>query len=117
MYAEHDMDMALTEYADYLRADYSRWTTQPRVAAVRSADEAGVIRYDIEFKRGQKFIKVINKDSTGSRSVHSFVCVKAHDKWAVGDILKAASWAAPAKNFRRGNVLQQDWSATRWTGA
>jgi hypothetical protein len=106
MYAEHDMDMALTEYADHLRADYGRWL-----------GEEGVIRYDVEFKRGQKFIKVINKDSGGGRSVHSFVCVKAHDKWAVGDILKAAGWAQPAKNFARGNVLRQDWSATRWTGA
>jgi len=106
MYAEHDMDMALTEYADYLRSDYGRWL-----------GEEGVIRYDVEFKRGQKFIKVINKDSGGGRSVHSFVCVKAHDKWAVGDILKAASWAQPAKNFARGNVLRQEWTNTRWTGA
>jgi hypothetical protein len=106
MYAEHDMDMALTEYADHLRADYGRWS-----------GEGNVVRYDVEFKRGQKFIKVINTDSFGGRRVHSFVCVKAHDKWAVGDILKAAGWAAPAKNFARGNVLSKDYGATRWTGA
>jgi hypothetical protein len=105
MYAEHDMDMALTEYADYLINDYKRW---------RQTDE---FYYMIEMKRGQKFIKVINKDNAGHRSVHSFVCVKAHDKWQVGDILKAASWASPAKNFARGNVLRQEWSAVHWTGA
>jgi hypothetical protein len=106
MYAEHDMDMALTECADYLRADYGRWT-----------NESGLVPYDVEFKRGQKFVKVINKSNGGHRSVHSFVCVKAHDQWQVGDILKAASWASPAKNFRRGNVLRQEWSAVHWTGA
>ena len=106
MYAEPDMDMALTEYADYLRADYGRWT-----------NESGLVPYDVEFKRGQKFVKVINKSNGGHRSVHSFVCVKAHDQWQVGDILKAASWASPAQNFRRGNVLRQEWSAVHWTGA
>ena len=106
MYAEHDMDMALTEYADYLREDYNRWTNR-----------SGLVPYDVEFSRGQKFIKVINKSNGDHRSVHSFVCVKAHDKWQVGDILKAASWAAPAKNFRRGNVLRQEWSQVHWTGA
>jgi hypothetical protein len=106
MYAEHDMDMALTEYADYLRSDYGRWT-----------NESGLVRYDVEFSRGQKFIKVINKDSGGGRSVHSFICIKEHSNWVVGDILKAASWAQPAKNFARGNVLRKDYGATRWTGA
>jgi hypothetical protein len=50
-------------------------------------------------------------------SVHSFVCRKAHDNWKVGDVLKAASWAQPAKNFVRGNVLTQQYiNPVRWTG-
>jgi hypothetical protein len=106
MYAEHDMDLALTEYADHLRADYIRWS---------GADEAW--RYDIEFQRGKKFIRVVKVFSGTCRGAHSFVCIQAHDGWHVGDILKAASWSAPAKNFPRGNVLDRTWAATRWTGA
>jgi hypothetical protein len=113
MYAEHDMDMALTEYADYLKADYHGWgETDAQRARIDLAND-----YDITFQRGQKFIKVVHIGRGNHRSVHSFICIKAHDKWAVGDILKAASWASPAKNFRRGNVLRQEWSAVHWTGA
>jgi hypothetical protein len=32
-----------------------------------------------------------------------------------GDILKAASWAAPARNFPRGNVFKE--YRVSWTGA
>ena len=105
MYAEHDMDMALTEYADHLKADYISWSNNNNFGM-----------YDVTFNRGQKFIKVVMKNNPGSLSAHSFVCIKAHDQWQVGDILKAASWAAPAKNFVRGNVLRQDLKNTRWAG-
>ena len=59
---------------------------------------------------GQKFIKVTNNGS-----VKAFV-VKADDgKFKMGDILKASSWKAPAKNRARGNVLEADYSI-QWTG-
>ena len=59
---------------------------------------------------GQKFIKVTNNGS-----VKAFV-VKADDgKFKMGDILKASSWRAPAKNSARGNVLEAGYSI-QWTG-
>lgn len=102
---EHDMDIALTMYADHLIADYNKWTSRIRVDR------------EIRFERGRKFIKVVSVEDT-QRSVHSFICIKAHDKWKVGDILKAATWAQPAKNFARGNVLNpQSYMTIAWTGA
>ena len=47
---------------------------------------------------GRRYAKIVKNDSGGSRSVHSFV-----DR-TNGDILKAATWAAPAKHAR-GSVL------------
>lgn len=101
---EHDLDIALTMYADHLKADYNKGNKH--AAAL-----------DVTFERGRKFIKVTKK-SWDSRSVHSFICIVAHDQWKVGDILKAASWAQPAKNFARGNVLKpHTYMFHRWTGA
>jgi len=101
MYSENDIDLALTEYMNAIQADYSKFNGKAYASL------------NITINRGSKFYKVV----TGN-SVHSFVCRKAHDQWKVGDVLKAASWAQPAKNFIRGNVLSQTYiSPVRWTGA
>jgi hypothetical protein len=33
-----------------------------------------------------------------------------------GEILKSASWKAPARNFGRGNVLTGEFKHIRWAG-
>ena len=103
---EYDLDIALTMYADHLKADYTKWNRD-------LCDN----KFDVTFERGRKFIKVV-KTSWGSRSVHSFICIQPHGKFQFGDILKAAGWAAPAKNFARGNVLDpKSYANHKWTGA
>jgi hypothetical protein len=103
---EYDLDIALTMYADHLKADYNKWN-----------QDVSDAKFDVTFERGRKFIKVV-KTSWGSRSVHSFICIQPHGKFQFGDILKAASWAQPAKNFARGNVLDpSSYSNHKWTGA
>jgi hypothetical protein len=67
---------------------------------------------NVRFQEGSKFIKVI----TGS-SVHSFIVKEDSGKFKKGDILKAASWAAPAKNFSRGNILTKEYGIISWAGA
>jgi hypothetical protein len=66
---------------------------------------------NLRIDEGTKYLKVVSKGS-----VHSFIVIKADAKFKVGDILKAASWAAPARNFARGNVITGSY-VTRWTGA
>jgi hypothetical protein len=68
-------------------------------------------RFGIEFDEGSKYVKVVSI-SWGSRSVHSFVEKKT------GDIWRAASWKAPARNFARGNVFDENTykNRTTWTG-
>lgn len=114
MYQEHDMDMALTEYMDKIQADYNKFQgkTNDWLKSVNSGFEPECKQLNITFVRGSKFFKCVVNNSA-----HSFICRKAHDNWQVGDVLKAASWAAPAKNFVRGNVLTQTFERLSWTGA
>jgi hypothetical protein len=66
----------------------------------------------ISYKAGSKYIKVVT-----SNSVWGFVVNTDNDKkFKRGDILKAAGYAAPARNFPRGNILEGGYTV-RWTGA
>ena len=68
--------------------------------------------YKDDFKTivGQKFIKITN-----GGSVKAFIVKEDNGKFKMGDILKPASWRAPAKNSARGNVLEGGY-AIQWTG-
>ena len=59
---------------------------------------------------GKKFIKIVH--DTG---VFAFVMKEDSGRFKKGDILKAASWRAPALNSARGNVLTGNYPI-QWTG-
>lgn len=61
-------------------------------------------KFSIE--NGTRYAKIVRLAHGNSRSVHSFV-----DR-GNGDILKAASWRAPAKH-PRGSVLDKDFGMRR----
>ena len=121
----HDNNMtmadALKEYKKKIGDDYENWTLGSK--ALLSADniekrikENSVIEFKngIDHICGSKYIKVIRRDN--QTSVHSFIVnIYDDDKFKYGDILKAASWNAPARNFARGNVFEE--YKVRWTGA
>jgi hypothetical protein len=104
----------LNDYIEYIKTDYSKWgsnrtwDSNDEIRAAMTKDFCDSIRYEV----GRKFIKVI----TGT-SVHSFIVLHSDKKFTKGDILKAASWAAPAKNFARGNVIGKNFGNISWTGA
>jgi hypothetical protein len=104
----------MDQYLDAIKADYRKWyddrkltADQKKVAEEMIADFEANLRID----EGSKYLKVVSKGSA-----HSFIVIKADAKFKLGDILKAASWAAPARNFARGNVITGSYVA-RWTGA
>ena len=71
----------------------------------------------IDYKKGSKYIKII----TGTSVWGFIVNTKTDNKFKYGDILKAAGWAAPARNFARGNVIEDSVEELRnnsvsWTG-
>ena len=76
LFENYDFDMALYKYADHLAASYNA-----------TGSDGG---YSISYVKGRKFLKAV-MTFWGSQSVHSFICIKEHDGWKYGDILKAAS--------------------------
>ena len=108
------------ELLEAMKEDYSRWQNQSGID-----DERVAIRQQMEVEyndglhtvNGSKYIKVISS-TRGSSSVCAFVVNTDSDKkFKFGDILKPAGWAAPARNFARGNVLDgTGFDNARWTG-
>lgn len=106
-----------TTYFQHLVLDYAGWSkTTPGDGSIaeRMTRE---FADGLSFKKGRNYIKIISSRNGGNKTVHSFVVIKPTKGYEIGDILMAASWAAPATNFKRGNVFEL-WSlpAIRWTG-
>ena len=108
------------ELVELAKKDYKEWSDMgsrydDESDSRRRIKDEMIDKYnrDISWKMGLKYIKVIS----GS-SVWGFV-VNRHDdkKFRFGDILKAAGWKAPARNFARGNVVDRNFKGVRWTGA
>ena len=100
----------LNEYLDFIKKEYTRWMIQCRTDVRERMTEE--FQKSVRFEQGSKYIKVI-----AGTSVHSFICLKDNGKFKKGDILKAAGWSSPARNFARGNVIAKQFGQTRWTGA
>ena len=75
-----------------------------------TAERIEEFRSELSAKEGKKYLKVLS-----DRSVWGFVVLKDDAKFKAGDILKAASYNAPARNKARGNILDGGYSI-QWTG-
>jgi len=72
----------------------------------------------LHYELHTKYIKVMSSSRSGGLCVRCFVVATENDKkFLEGDLLKAAGWNAPARNFARGNVLTgKGVDSVRWTG-
>ena len=112
------MNNEMTALIENIKADYSSWTTRcagaEGLVALTEINEKMIAEFNekITFKVGSKYIKVVTNST-----VWGFVVNTDNDKkFKKGDILKAAGWAAPARNKARGNILEGGYTV-RWTGA
>ena len=95
-----DLDLAISEYCRHL--EKSLYAQFPRSETV------------FVYEAGRKYVKIIAESVYGKfgsgRTSHSYIVIGDQGKFKHGDILKSASWKAPAKNFSRGNVLTGDYA-------
>jgi len=108
------MEAAVLKYIAHIKADYAGRGERSAIREVMIQEfNAGCV-----FEIHRKFIKVMTGKAGANASVHSFIMLDDDGKFKRGDILKAASWKAPAKNFARGNVLTGKFERrVSWTGA
>ena len=110
-----------------MREDYKRWSMMTRTVHqnVEEFNRAIEIREEmteeyckgLEVTEGSRYWKIISNDRGGGRSVKGFIAKAGDKKFREGDMLKPAGWAAPARNFARGNVLDgTGLGNARWTG-
>lgn len=112
----NEFDQKLTEYLEFLKADYKGFhstglNSTDEIKANVSHEMVERFNSTLHTERGSKYLKVVIRDGA-----HSFIVVKPDTKFQIGDILKPASWAAPTRNFRRGNILNNDYKTARWSG-
>ena len=107
--------------------DYGRWSNISEDKTVDECKDSDVIRENMYHEyssgvgsvKGSKYIRI----TTGNRgAAWGFVVNTDNDKkFKKGDLLKAASWKAPARNFARGNVIEDTVDSLRsgpitWAG-
>ena len=106
-----------------MREDYKRWSkmcarhdSYAHYSDVKKEMEENYCN-GLEVTEGSRYWKIISNDRGGGSSVKGFIAKAGDKKFREGDMLKAAGWAAPARNFARGNVLDgRGVDNVRWTG-
>lgn len=95
--SQADFDKSLSEFLAYVNDTLVKYMQQSFPTLTPGKVDA---------THGQRYVRLVKSDSNGgSRSAYGFV-----DKMN-GDILKAASWSAPAKHAR-GNIFDKStWKA------
>ena len=106
------MDNALNGLFDAIARDYADWHARGEYGSPSDYDE---FLKKLHVEEGRKYLKVV-QDTGNQNLVWGFIVKEDDKKFKAGDILKAASWAAPARNKARGNILEEDFSRVRWTG-
>jgi hypothetical protein len=103
MNISNDLATALIGLKDVIVADYAKFLKD-----IDCTED----KFGVEFAPGKKYVRIDTISGGGSRSTFCFV------EKENGNIWRAASWRAPARNFVRGNVFDQASyiDRVRWTG-
>ena len=124
-----DMEKGIDKLSAKINADYCKFVanslSQIDSDYNRQKDRIRDFNSELQFSIGKKYIKITTGTVSKGRSVWGFIVMedtaraeslRTGDLFLKGDILKAASWAQPAKNYARGNILNGDYKV-QWNGA
>ena len=116
------MREAIEKVLEAMKEDYKRWSnmssrydgdteSRKRIRDEMTEDFCNGLRVE----ENRRYWKITSRKGNGQVCVSGFIEKAGDKKFREGDMLKAAGWAAPARNFARGNVLD-GVGEVRWTG-
>jgi len=118
MNIDMNIEMKMNTLLKNIRKDYFEWTMGCAAhngrGILSDINKEMIAKFseNLTYKTGSKYIKVFSEGG----SVWGFVVNTDNDKkFKKGDILKAAGWAAPARNAARGNIVDGGYTIN-WTG-
>ena len=98
-----------TDYRGYIDTYAGSWDGKGEMTKTQEK-KVNEFERDFEVSEGKKYIKIKQKRG----GVWGFVVKQDDAQFRAGDILKAASYSAPARNKPRGNVFTG--YNVQWTG-
>ena len=116
-----DFDTALEELKLAICASYNGWYGRVNDNAGNAPDKEPHNGWwtpeRITFKKSSgKYSKVFTPDHGDRQQIWGFIVTdQNHPKFKYGDLLKAATYKAPATNHARGNLFT-GYSGVEWTG-
>lgn len=109
-----NMNEAIKKLVEEMKSDFIRFATSGGRETIEEGSYFDTViknfEDNVEIKEGKKYIKILKDRSTWGFVVNT----DKDDKFAYGDILKAAGYSAPARNKARGNVFEE--YTIRFTG-
>ena len=107
------MREAIEKVLEAMREDYKQWSNwsssyKPNPHSDKKIMNEMIENYcnGLKVEENRRYWKITGSNGGGSQvSVKGFIVKAGDKKFREGDMLKPAGWAAPARNFARGNVL------------
>ena len=106
----YTFEQGIERILEIFNNDYAEWTDRANIKLLKTNE------YSLE--EGRNYFKIVIDKHGNQQTVAGFIVKKDTKKFKKGDLLKAASWSAPATNFARGNVFEEDsmQKCIHWTG-